>query len=812
MAERRPDRRKHDRPERRRKRTGERRSARCLTALALVAVLVSAVPPVAAHGSTTDGSTPEVEAARDRLAEEFAAVLSLREASDSMCLSVMLDGEPIVESRSGVALTPASLMKVATAAASLEIMRPDDVFTTEVFARADDWESVADGVLRGDLYLVGQGDPVLSTPRYVGRYPVTVAHTDVTRLADAVFATLSARGVTRIEGRLVGDESWFPHKERDYSGERASGGADPVWKRSFVTSNSAGPLSGLLLNSGYTSYSGTVSGEGLRRNVRAADPAQHAASVFDDLLEARGMVITQRPAAGVAPGPGLRTVLGAVESPPLSEILARMLSRSDNTIAEMLLKEIGRRTAGSDRASAAASLHTFLRDTLGPSADGLVIADGSGLSYSNRLTCAAVAKLLVEAGPGSPLVEGLSEAGETGTLRTCAPAPRPGGDGRLLTVRAKTGTLNHVSALAGTTVAANGETLTFAMIVNKPQVILFGRCNRLYRTILNAAANYDYGPAPSSVAVHAGDRAALSALFDSTGGDGWFNSSRWKTDAPLGQWHGVATDPTGRVTSIDLGGPLGNGLTGSLPEEIGRLTELRRLDLSGNSLRGRLPDRISDLAKLTDLRLSGTGLCVPRSLRSLGSLDEALRDAGVGTCSSFVDTPGSAHSVALDALAERGVLDGTGCAVYRICPGRAIERWAMAVWLVRAIDGADPPAVDGSTFDDVDEDVWWMPYVERLADLRITAGCSTRPLRFCPEAPVTRAQMASFLVRAFDLDPAPSAGFEDTPGDAHEAAIDTLAAAGVTVGCHTDPLRYCPSRPVTRAQMATFLARALGLA
>jgi len=627
-----------------------------------------------------------------------------------------------------------------------------------------------------------------------------------------VFATLAALGVTRIEGGLVGDESWFPDRQRDYSRELTSEGTEPVWKRSFVTSNSAGPLSALLLNSGYSSYSGAVSGEGLRSNVRAADPARHAASVFDDLLEARGMVITQRPVAGVAPGPSQRTMLGAVESPPLSEILARMLTRSDNTIAEMLLKEIGRRSAGSDRASAAARLHRFPRDTSGPSADGLVIADGSGLSYSNRLTCAAVARLLLDAGPGSPLVEGLSVAGETGTLRTCGPARSAGGDDRLLTVRAKTGTLNHVSALAGTTVAANGETLTFAMILNKPGAILLGSCNRLLRTLLNAAANYTYGPDPPGGPVHAGDRAALSALFDRTGGDEWFNTWRWKTDAPLGQWHGVSTDAAGRVTGIDLGGPFGNGLTGSLPEEIGQLTGLVRLDLSGNDLRGRLPDRISDLAQLTDLRISGTGLCVPSSLRALWSRFEELRDAGVGACPSFVDTAGSTHAAALAALAERGILDGTECAYYRICPDRAIERWMMAVWLVRAIDGEEPPAVDGTAFADVDEDEWWTPYVERLAALRITEGCATRPLRFCPGASVTRAQMASFLVRAFGLDPAPSAGFGDTAGSVHGVAIDALAQAGITVGCKTSPLSYCPDQPVTRAQMATFLARALGLA
>ena len=299
-----------------------------------------------------------------------------------------------------------------------------------------------------------------------------------------------------------------------------------MWKRSFVTSNNAGPLSALLLNSGLSSYSSAVTSEGRRRSVRAANPAQHAASVFDDLLEARGMVITQRPVAGAAPAPSERTLLGVVESPPLSEILARMLSYSDNTTVEMLLKEIGRRTRGSDRASAAASVQMLLRQKLGPLAEGLVIADGSGLSSYNRLTCSALVELLVLAGPGSPLVEGLSVAGERGTLRNCVPVPSPPGRRELNTVKAKTGQLNDVTALAGMTVAANGETLTFAMIANKPLIILLGACNRLRRTVMNAAANYTYGPAPSGAPAHAGDRAALEVLFDSKF-RGTLTSWRW---------------------------------------------------------------------------------------------------------------------------------------------------------------------------------------------------------------------------------------------------------------------------------------------
>ena len=102
-----------------------------------------------------------------------------------------------------------------------------------------------------------------------------------------------------------------------------------------------------------------------------------------------------------------------------------------------------------------------------------------------------------------------------------------------------------------------------------------------------------------------------------------------------------------------------------------------------------------------------------------------------------------------------------------------------------------------------------MPYVERLADLQITVGCKPNPLRFCPDETVTRARMASFLVRAFDLAEAPSAGFADTESSVHEANIDALFAAGITAGCKTDPLRYCPDSPVSRAQMASLLNRGL---
>lgn len=167
------------------------------------------------------------------------------------------------------------------------------------------------------------------------------------------------------------------------------------------------------------------------------------------------------------------------------------------------------------------------------------------------------------------------------------------------------------------------------------------------------------------------------------------------------------------------------------------------------------------------------------------------------------------HQTAVETLAGWGYFEGTECDTDMFCPNDPMKRWVMAVWLVRVL-GHKPLNTDTSQFADVEADEWWSPYTERLAKLEVTAGCKTDPLSYCPDRSVTRAQMATFLVRAFDLEEAPPAGFVDTEESVHSANIDALAAAGITAGCKTDPLSYCPDKPVTRAQMATFLHRAIG--
>jgi len=179
--------------------------------------------------------------------------------------------------------------------------------------------------------------------------------------------------------------------------------------------------------------------------------------------------------------------------------------------------------------------------------------------------------------------------------------------------------------------------------------------------------------------------------------------------------------------------------------------------------------------------------------------------------SGFLDVTGGVFKPGIDALAALGVFEGTECAERMFCPGDDMKRWTMGVWLVRVLDDEEPAAVSESSFADVDASEWWLAHVERLAEREVTKGCATEPLRFCPDGTVSRDQMATFLVRAFDLEAAEPAGFTDTAGNFHETDIDALAAARVTAGCVSEPLQYCPDKPVTRAEMATFLARALGL-
>ena len=186
-------------------------------------------------------------------------------------------------------------------------------------------------------------------------------------------------------------------------------------------------------------------------------------------------------------------------------------------------------------------------------------------------------------------------------------------------------------------------------------------------------------------------------------------------------------------------------------------------------------------------------------------------DFQVGFRGAFVDDEGAFYEAPFDALSERGIFAGTECNASQICPEDPITRATLAVWLGRALTGEEPPSIQSSRFTDVARWDWRVPHIERFAELGVTTGCGDGT-RFCPNDAVNRGQMAAFLVRAFELPDASSAGFDDTGGHFFEGEIDALAAARITLGCRTDRLSYCPNQEVTRGQMATFIARALELA
>ena len=104
------------------------------------------------------------------------------------------------------------------------------------------------------------------------------------------------------------------------------------------------------------------------------------------------------------------------------------------------------------------------------------------------------------------------------------------------------------------------------------------------------------------------DREVLEVFYDSTSGASWTKRTNWKTSAPLGEWHGVTTDPAGRVTGLDLNE---NGLTGVIPPALGDLASLELLDLGGNELTGVIPPALGDLASLGLLNLGGNELTGP---------------------------------------------------------------------------------------------------------------------------------------------------------------------------------------------------------
>ncbi len=168
-------------------------------------------------------------------------------------------------------------------------------------------------------------------------------------------------------------------------------------------------------------------------------------------------------------------------------------------------------------------------------------------------------------------------------------------------------------------------------------------------------------------------------------------------------------------------------------------------------------------------------------------------------------------------VADDGVSVGCGGASY--CPDASVTRAQMAVFLLKAKLGANyaPPRATGTLFSDVPAGAFAADWIEDLFHRGITGGCGTGPPRYCPDAPVSRAEMAVFLLKAslgsgYAPPPATGTVFDDVhPGDFAADWIEDLASRAITGGCQTAPPLYCPGDPNTRGEMAVFLTKTFSL-
>lgn len=353
------------------------------------------------------------------------------------CAIVELDGRVIYQRNEGASLAPASTLKLATALAAYEILGRDTTLTTRLVSTS----GVKNGVLDGNLWVVGSGDPLLSTKGYTAVFDDPDQTTvDLGALADQ----LSRLGIKRITGDIIGDDSRYDQVRWI-----------PTWPQRYQVGGTVAPLSALVVNDGSTGYAETPDATTTSR--KAGDPPLLFAQTLRSILVQRGVQVGGSSSTGRAPADGRE--IGTFESLPVSKLVAEMLTDSDNTTAELLTKEIGVVTAGQGTTAAGLAGIRASLQRQGFDISSLVMNDGSGLDTGDRMTCSLLLELVEHVSENAELSAALPVAGKTGTLRRRMLAVPSTGK-----VRAKTGTLNGINALAGFVDTTQGSTLSFAFM------------------------------------------------------------------------------------------------------------------------------------------------------------------------------------------------------------------------------------------------------------------------------------------------------------------------------------------------------------
>lgn len=401
-------------------------------------------------------------AAASRFCDALRADLRAGGADSGLLVRDLESGRELCAAKADRPMILASNTKLFTTAALLGRLGPRTRLKTTVWAvgrlnRA--------GVLRGDLYLRGAGDPALAMPAFAKRHRPRIS----TNLL-ALTGQVRAAGIRRVTGRLYADDTIF---------DRLRGVADSGYRTSMYI----GPLSGLALNSGYTSPS--------TRHF-ASDPARLAADRLLRALRRAGISIPKAVALGKlprVPAGSLRTGvtkkgdprdsggtasasaskprklvrqrLGVVRSPNVAVLSEQINVHSDNFFAETMIKTLGAMQTGKGTTAAGARVVMRHARSLGSNAR---IVDGSGLTRGNTASARNVVRLLtaVAATPYGEAFRGtLPLAGRDGTL-----VDRMKGTAAYRSCEAKTGTLTGVSALSGYCDTRSGRTITFSILMN----------------------------------------------------------------------------------------------------------------------------------------------------------------------------------------------------------------------------------------------------------------------------------------------------------------------------------------------------------
>jgi len=379
--------------------------------------------PVQASSAT--GAAPTATG----VAEAIGPLVRRGLGAGSVIVTDPATGTILYDEAADQARIPASVTKLTTAAAALEVLGGETRLATIAARDAD------------TLYLIGGGDPTLV--RSGGGNPDAGGRPALRALArDTAKAWVAGQSVD-----LVYDASLFRGPK-----------LGPGWPASFPAAGVAAPVSALV-----------VDGARVRpgANSRVADPARQAATVFADLLRAQGLTVSS-----VTKGRAPADVdeLARVESAPIDDIVRDMLTDSENDYAEALAHLVGGAVLGKPTFAGGATATEQTLTALGIDTAGLELVDGSGLSRRNLIPARLLADLLADVVRGTdpdlaPIAPGLPVAGLTGTLADrYATAATKAGRGF---VHAKTGTLTGVSALAGTVQDRDGRILVFAMIADK---------------------------------------------------------------------------------------------------------------------------------------------------------------------------------------------------------------------------------------------------------------------------------------------------------------------------------------------------------